>query len=116
MKYVIAKHPVTGYYLPAVFADEVEHVLVGSMLMMSVGIGNPRLEVLRDVLVGAGFVTGGGDREVKVVKDRGSDSLGIGPGELDELILKMFLEGGVAGLELANIVTYAQLKRRILGE
>jgi hypothetical protein len=107
MKYVLGKHPVTGYYYPVVFPDEVDHVMVAGMLLMAFRAGPA---AVRECVVGAGFLSGGGDSKLRVVPDQKSDSLGFGPGEIDEVVLRLFLEEGMAGGGLSNLIAYAGIK------
>lgn len=108
MKYVIVRSLTTGgHYLPCVFDEGVDHVLVATTLMIHCRV---RAEQIKDVVVGAGFCSGGGAGRLVVDRGRTATGLGIGPGELDEFILQMFLGEGLSGLDLMNMVTLAELK------
>lgn len=107
MKYIIGYSPITGYYHPAVFGEGMIHAKAAEALRGSV----PKVEI-----VGAGFVHRveippplAGYRW-RVSKEERAASLNIYPGSNDELLLTLFLEVGLEGLDLANHLALAEVE------
>lgn len=93
MKYVIALEETTGYHLPVLFPEEITH--------SSIGLGLIRKERL--TIKSAGFVY----RDIqtgrwRVDMSRGSESLKTRPAPEDETLLNLYLNEGLAGLDLSN--------------
>lgn len=88
MKYVILCNKATGYYNPMVFSKEINHKDAVKGL---VGVNGPM------TLHSAGFVN---MKTKEVYGD--SESLKARPKPGDDAILKLFLEEGVAGVDLEN--------------
>lgn len=106
MKYVICQNQLTGHLLPCVFGEDGVHLHIAAALKLK----NKNIAVLS-----AGFVdlvkAPQEDSGFKwVVRDEGSESLGVGPDPSDELILNLFLGRGLTGLDLTNMLTYIALQ------
>jgi len=99
MKYVIGQQELSGYYLPIVFTEEIVHAVVAKVLTKH-----------QARVLSAGFVSRRDGRWC--VDDRKSESLNLGPAPDDVVILNLFLEQGLSGLELQNMLTMIELMTR----
>lgn len=98
MKYVIGIQKITEYYLPVVFPDELVHIHVAVVLNKA---NNCRIH-------SAGFVNHDGEKWVIDSEDK-STSLKIGPKPGDETILRFFLQEGLSGLALNNMLALGEI-------
>lgn len=97
MKYVIAVNQ-QNWFFPVVFDEFIVHEYVAKVL---------RKQKL--LVQSAGFVYC--DNGTYKVSSEISESLQLRPNiEYDNFILNLFLRDGISGLELANLVTLAELK------
>ncbi len=101
MKYVIGRSYLTGIIVPVVFAENGIHKLFANALKKS----GDRLEISS-----AGFVYKvGSNWEVSTDE---SDSLGIGPKPEDQVILTLFLDSGLTGLDLQNTLAFLAMQNK----
>jgi hypothetical protein len=97
MKYIIALN-VCEHFIPIVFDDSLVHAIVAKSL---------RVQKLS--IKSAGFVYK--HENGYAVSDDKSESMGIGPDkEYDEFILNAFLGEGWSGIDLNNLVHFAEIK------
>lgn len=98
MKYIMAYDPTREYFLPTVFPEEVTHAVVG------LALNHKQKLKIRS----AGFVHFYDKKWF--VPDTPSLSLKIGPHPEDELILRLFLTQGLAGLDLKNMIAFLAIE------
>lgn len=99
MKYVMGVNSLAGHMVPVVFDEIVTHQFVAAALVAQ-----------KLSFISAGFV-----RKVDgewVVGAEKSSSLGIGPRSIDQDILRIFLNQGLSGLDLANMIAFQQIEAR----
>jgi hypothetical protein len=92
MKYVILEDKRSGYSVPVVFDESLVHK------EMVRGLGKTHR------LISAGFCHFKQDKGWVVEGGRKSDSLNIGPHRQDQTILTLFLDRGLSGLDLQNLL------------
>lgn len=102
MKYLLYRSTLESflnYYVPIVFDDGLIHAFVHEGIMKC-GTTN--------ALVGGGFVY---YKDGKwVVSKEKSTSLAVGPSKMCSVVLPLFLEKGLSGLDLANMIAYLEIE------
>lgn len=102
MKYLIAEaEKGVGWPIPIVFDETITHKHVAQAI---------RKDHLKTI--SAGFVVWRPKEKIWIVPNLQSESLKMGPGPDDLLILNLFLKEGLSGLNLMNMMAYARIQAR----